>query len=113
MIQDVKHLGAELYVKRFRDGLDVVVLENRKIDVEQSGSDHDIAPQVAADVGTDAGCQSRAEATARAVAISRVRRGLGNVGKAIGVDHRVGCAAGGHIWRLDSWDDFARDIIRE
>src|ERR1700730_5831341 len=47
VVQDVKELGAELNVERFRDFFDVVVLDGREIEVEQARPDYAVSPGIA------------------------------------------------------------------
>jgi len=46
MVQNVKKLGTKLRVKPIRNLLDVIVLENRKIEGQKARPDQRISPQV-------------------------------------------------------------------
>ena len=48
MIEKIEELGSELDVERVRDSLDVVILQQRRIEIDQSRTDQRVAPQVAA-----------------------------------------------------------------
>ena len=50
MIENVENLGAELDIKPFRDALDVVVLEQRKVERRNPRTDHDVSPCIAAKI---------------------------------------------------------------
>src|ERR1700686_2210312 len=46
-IQDIEELRPKLHVETLRDPLDVVVLEQRKIEVDESWPDHRVAAGIA------------------------------------------------------------------
>lgn len=48
MVHNVEKLSAKLRVEAIRDLLNVVVLEHGEVEVQQSGSDERVAPQIAA-----------------------------------------------------------------
>jgi hypothetical protein len=49
VIQNVEKLGPKLRIEAIRDPLDVVILEERKIEVHQSGSDECVPAEVPAE----------------------------------------------------------------
>ncbi len=52
VIDDVKHLRAELHVEGLRDAPDVVVLEHREVQAGDAGANQNIAPGIASEVET-------------------------------------------------------------
>src|ERR1700737_2282003 len=50
MIENIENLGAELEVESFRDALDVVVLEQRKVQRSNPRTDDDVSPCIAAQI---------------------------------------------------------------
>ena len=52
MIENIKDLGSELDVEIFRDRLYIVVLEHRKVEVQQTRSNDDVSSSVAPEVET-------------------------------------------------------------
>ncbi len=48
MIDNVEKFRAELRIKRVRDSLDVIVFEQRKIEIHQSRTDDRVAAQISA-----------------------------------------------------------------
>ena len=49
-VYDVKKLRAKLDVERIRDTLDAIILQQRKIEIDESRPDQSIASQVAAQI---------------------------------------------------------------
>src|SRR5258708_15196884 len=52
VVEDIKHLHAELYVEVLRDSLDVVVFEHGEIQAGDPGADHDVSAGIPAKIET-------------------------------------------------------------
>src|ERR1700674_348664 len=90
VIENIKHLHAQLYVEILRDPLDVVVLEHGEIQVGYPGADQDIATGIAPEVETlqGSGINGSADAHWRGVTVCVPKRsiGCGRNGEALSLD---------------------------
>src|SRR6202051_551840 len=59
VIENIKELRTELNVEILGDLLDIVVLEQREIEIERTWSDHAIAPDIGEQVLTGSGCRRK------------------------------------------------------
>src|ERR1700682_5673854 len=89
-VEDVEKLRAELGVEIFRDPPHVVILENRKVQLRQPWPNHDVAPQIAAQIRaidlTGRGCWAVGEISAGIRKRCRCRGRHARESKAVGID---------------------------
>ena len=105
MIENIKHLHAELYVEVLGDFPDLVVLENREIQIGSARANQDVAASISAKVeALQRGRVNRSRETGwRRVAVGGPIRGIGRSGdgETLRLDVVVGVAGIGE--RRASW----------
>ena len=92
MVENIENLCPELHVERFRDPLDVVVLEQGEVQVRQSRAGQDITAGVAAQVVTQRERDRCPDAWRQGIAIlvPKGQVGCRGYGEALSLDVVVG-----------------------